>query len=101
VLKRVLVTGGAHRLGALLCARFAAAGWEVWCHYQRSAEAAKEIKQLIDRSVQDVVDSFPVFGVMSGGREANRKQQCRLFMQAFATAGREFGEGRLVMPHMD
>ena len=43
VLKRVLVTGGAHRLGALLCARFAAAGWEVWCHYQRSAEAAEAL----------------------------------------------------------
>ena len=43
MLKRVLVTGGAHRLGALLCARFAAAGWEVWCHYQRSAEAAEAL----------------------------------------------------------
>ena len=40
MLKRVLVTGGAHRLGALICTRFAAAGWEVWCHYQRSADAA-------------------------------------------------------------
>ena len=36
----VLVTGGAHRLGALLCEQFAQAGWRVWCHYQRSAEAA-------------------------------------------------------------
>ena len=43
VLKRVLVTGGAHRLGALLCARFAAAGWEVWCHYGRSADAAQTL----------------------------------------------------------
>ena len=39
-LQRVLVTGGAHRLGALLCTQFARAGWEVWCHYQRSADAA-------------------------------------------------------------
>jgi len=38
--RRVLVTGGAQRLGALLCQAFAQAGWEVWCHYQRSAEAA-------------------------------------------------------------
>jgi NAD(P)-dependent dehydrogenase (short-subunit alcohol dehydrogenase family) len=38
--KRALVTGGAHRLGALLCRQFAHAGWEVWCHYQRSADAA-------------------------------------------------------------
>jgi NAD(P)-dependent dehydrogenase (short-subunit alcohol dehydrogenase family) len=37
----VLVTGGAHRLGALLCRQFAQAGWTVWCHYQRSREAAQ------------------------------------------------------------
>jgi NAD(P)-dependent dehydrogenase (short-subunit alcohol dehydrogenase family) len=43
VLKRVLVTGGAHRLGALICTRFAQAGWEVWCHYQRSAGAAEAL----------------------------------------------------------
>ena len=38
--KRVLVTGGAQRLGALLCRAFAQAGWEVWCHYQRSGSLA-------------------------------------------------------------
>jgi NAD(P)-dependent dehydrogenase (short-subunit alcohol dehydrogenase family) len=38
--KRVLVTGGAQRLGALLCRAFAHAGWEVWCHYQRSGDLA-------------------------------------------------------------
>lgn len=43
MLKRVLVTGGAHRLGALIATRFAKAGWEVWCHYQRSAEAAQAL----------------------------------------------------------
>ena len=43
MLKRVLVTGGAHRLGALLCTQFAQAGWEVWCHYQRSADAAEAL----------------------------------------------------------
>jgi NAD(P)-dependent dehydrogenase (short-subunit alcohol dehydrogenase family) len=43
VLKRVLVTGGAHRLGALICTCFAQAGWEVWCHYQRSAGAAEAL----------------------------------------------------------
>lgn len=43
MLKRVLITGGAHRLGALLCAHFARAGWEVWCHYQRSADAAQSL----------------------------------------------------------
>lgn len=39
-LPRVLVTGGAHRLGARICRQFAQAGWEVWCHYHQSAEAA-------------------------------------------------------------
>ena len=41
--KRVLVTGGAHRLGALLCNTFAQNDWEVWCHYHRSAEAAESL----------------------------------------------------------
>ncbi len=41
----VLVTGGAHRLGALICEQFASAGWRVWCHYQRSAEAAESLCQ--------------------------------------------------------
>ena len=41
--KRVLVTGGAYRLGALICRTFAQAGWEVWCHYHRSADAAQAL----------------------------------------------------------
>ena len=41
--RRVLVTGGAQRLGALLCRAFAEAGWEVWCHYQHSADAAQAL----------------------------------------------------------
>jgi len=44
-LKTVLVTGGALRLGALLCQAFAQAGWQVWCHYQRSAAAAQALQQ--------------------------------------------------------
>jgi NAD(P)-dependent dehydrogenase (short-subunit alcohol dehydrogenase family) len=39
-MKQVLVTGGAHRLGAAIVRQFAAAGWRVWCHYQRSEAAA-------------------------------------------------------------
>ena len=41
--RRVLVTGGAHRLGQLLCTQFARAGWEVWCHYQRSMNQAQAL----------------------------------------------------------
>lgn len=43
MLKRVLITGGAQRLGALLCRAFAHAGWEVWCHYQHSADTAQAL----------------------------------------------------------
>ena len=35
--KKVLVTGGAMRLGAAICEAFAKAGWQVLCHY-RSGE---------------------------------------------------------------
>jgi len=41
--RQVLVTGGAQRLGALLCRQFAQAGWAVWCHYQRSGAAAEHL----------------------------------------------------------
>jgi NAD(P)-dependent dehydrogenase (short-subunit alcohol dehydrogenase family) len=43
-MKQVLVTGGAHRLGAEIVRQFAAAGWLVWCHFQRSADAAKALQ---------------------------------------------------------
>ena len=41
--KHVLVTGGSKRLGALLCRQFAQAGWQVWCHYQHSADPAQAL----------------------------------------------------------
>ncbi len=47
--KQVLVTGGAHRLGALICRQFAQAGWDVWCHYQHSAEAAQALCDELNR----------------------------------------------------
>lgn len=43
-MKQVLVTGGAHRLGAEIVRQFAAAGWRVWCHYQRSESAAQTLQ---------------------------------------------------------
>ncbi|QHE84229.1 SDR family oxidoreductase [Hydrogenophaga sp. BPS33] len=41
---RVLITGGAHRLGAELVRAFAQAGWHVWCHYQHSQAAAQALQ---------------------------------------------------------
>lgn len=41
--KWVLITGGAHRLGAILCQTFAKNGWGVWCHYQYSEAAARAL----------------------------------------------------------
>jgi NAD(P)-dependent dehydrogenase (short-subunit alcohol dehydrogenase family) len=43
-MKQVLVTGGAHRLGAEIVRQFAAAGWRVWCHYQRSGAVAQALQ---------------------------------------------------------
>jgi NAD(P)-dependent dehydrogenase (short-subunit alcohol dehydrogenase family) len=45
MVKQVLITGGAHRLGALLCQAFAQDGWQVWCHAQRSVVAAEALCQ--------------------------------------------------------
>lgn len=39
----VLVTGGARRLGAALCEAFARAGWQVWCQYRGSRDAAESL----------------------------------------------------------
>jgi NAD(P)-dependent dehydrogenase (short-subunit alcohol dehydrogenase family) len=41
--KWVLVTGGAHRLGAIICKAFARKGWGVWCHFQHSEAVAKSL----------------------------------------------------------
>ncbi len=45
MVKRVLVTGGAHRLGRLICQQFAKDGWQVWCHAQNSMAAAEALCQ--------------------------------------------------------
>jgi len=41
--KSVLITGGAHRLGAALVRTFATNGWQVWCHYNGSKTAAQKL----------------------------------------------------------
>lgn len=42
--KRVLITGGARRLGAEFCRAFAAAGWHVICHYHHSHDDASALQ---------------------------------------------------------
>ena len=53
-MKHVLITGGALRLGAALCRAFAQAGWQVWCHHQRSAEAARALQVELQAQGADV-----------------------------------------------
>ena len=43
--RKVLVTGGAMRLGAALCDTFARAGWQVLCHYRSGAAQAQALCQ--------------------------------------------------------
>ena len=53
-MKQVLVTGGAHRLGAEIVRQFATAGWRVWCHYQRSGLAAQALQAELLAAGRDV-----------------------------------------------
>lgn len=76
--RRVLVTGGAHRLGALICQQFARAGWEVWCHYQHSAQAAQA---LCDELQRQGGQAHPVQADLAD--EAQRQRM----MQAISTQG--------------
>lgn len=57
--RSVLVTGGAHRLGAILCKSFAQAGWEVWCHYHRSESAARALCSALQQQ------GFPVHAIQA------------------------------------
>lgn len=41
--RSVLITGGAQRLGAHICQQFARAGWQVWCHFHHSRDAAHQL----------------------------------------------------------
>ncbi len=42
-LPKVLITGGAHRLGAALVRAFASSGWQVFLHYSTSKAAAEQL----------------------------------------------------------
>jgi NAD(P)-dependent dehydrogenase (short-subunit alcohol dehydrogenase family) len=76
--KRVLVTGGAQRLGALLCRAFAQAGWEVWCHYQRSGDVAHALVEELR------VAGFAAYAVQA---DLALEQQRRHMLEQIAAQG--------------
>lgn len=47
-MKAALVTGAAHRIGAVIARRLAAGGWHVVLHYARSAAAARSLQAEIE-----------------------------------------------------
>ncbi len=53
-IKTVLITGGAARLGANLVDTFARDGWKVFCHYDKSHEAALLLQQSLRGAGFDV-----------------------------------------------
>jgi len=68
----VLITGGAHRLGRALVDAFARAGWHVWCHYGRSAQAAEQLQATlsaqglaVDTVAADLADESQVLAMMA------------------------------------
>jgi NAD(P)-dependent dehydrogenase (short-subunit alcohol dehydrogenase family) len=67
--KTVLVTGGSQRLGQEIVLCFAKAGWRVWCHYQKSAEKAKN---LVDTLIDEGYDARTVQADLSQFSEIDR-----------------------------
>jgi len=77
----VLVTGGSVRLGREICLAFARAGWNVACHYRRSAAQAQ---QLCDELRGLGVRAEAVAG------ELDNEQACRaLFDATVAVTGQD------------
>ena len=63
LVKSVLVTGGAVRLGAAVVETFAREGWQVFCQYARSGDLATALAARLGEEGLKVV---PVFGDLSG-----------------------------------
>jgi len=53
--KNVLITGGAHRLGATLVRAFASQAWRVFLHYDKSEQAAHLLADELNAQNQSVV----------------------------------------------
>jgi len=76
----VLVTGGAHRLGAALCRAYARRGHEVLCHYRESAAQAEV---LVAQLRAEGCAAHAVWGDLSNMAAADT-----LFERALAITGR-------------
>lgn len=76
--KHALVTGGAQRLGAEICRRFAHAGWTVWCHHRHSGAQALALQQ-------ELADGTP--GLRLVQADLADPAQRRRMMQTIADAG--------------
>jgi NAD(P)-dependent dehydrogenase (short-subunit alcohol dehydrogenase family) len=54
--KKVLITGGAVRIGRALCETFAEAGSQVIIHYRRSASQAEELRNMLPGEGHQIVE---------------------------------------------
>jgi NAD(P)-dependent dehydrogenase (short-subunit alcohol dehydrogenase family) len=79
VKKRVLVTGGALRLGAAICETFAGEGWEVVCHYRTGAKEAQALCQQLREQGLAISTIYADLG---------KPEDCESMMAAIA---RDFG----------
>jgi len=87
-LPAVLVTGGARRIGAAICRRFAAAGWHVVVHCRHSRDAAEALAAALP-SAQVVAGDLAVAGVPEAlcGELAARLRDWRALVNSAALFG--------------
>lgn len=77
--QRVLITGGAVRLGAEFCRVFASAGWHVLCHCHRSRDKAQALQKELTES------GFRIHVVQAD--LTDNTQRTALFQEIFAKFG--------------
>jgi NAD(P)-dependent dehydrogenase (short-subunit alcohol dehydrogenase family) len=78
--KNVLITGGSHRLGKLLCTQFAEKKWHVWCHFHHSHNAAEELCRSLTQAGNKAT---PIQANLSEAAEREK-----MIHTIFATSGR-------------
>jgi len=81
----ILVTGGAKRIGALVCRAFAQAGWHVIVHYGRSREAAEVLASQLPSAETVSCDlADPASAEAMVGRLASRLPDWRMLVNSAA-----------------